>query len=443
MITDQDGAGRESTIASKTIELDADLSVPKHSRLRINAFWVLTGNGFRLVIQSVYFIIIARSLQVNEYGAFVAVVALAAILSPFVGMGTSNLLIKNVASDEGSFSLSWGRALLTTLATGALALLIVSACRFVLPADIHWAVLFYVSAADLIFGRLSDLVGFAFGAKERFSITAQISVWISLSRLIGLASLTLFLHHPSVEQWALVYLGASFATAAGALSWALLALGMPKLNLENIGAELKEGFFFSVGQSAQSIYNDIDKTMLSKLGDLSSTGIYGAAYRLIDVSMVPLRSVISAAYPGVFRAGKGGIKGAMQYILRMLPKAFLYGLFILLALLVAAPVVPRVLGHEYARTVEALRWLAILPVLKSIHFFLADALTGAGYQRVRTAIQASVAILNVLINIWIIPAYSWRGASWSSIACDGGLGVFLYVAIIVITKREASLAIAG
>jgi O-antigen/teichoic acid export membrane protein len=110
---------------------------------------------------------------------------------------------------------------------------------------------------------------------------------------------------------------------------------------------------------------------------------------------------------------------------------------IFVGLFVAAPIVPIVLGKDYARAVEALRWLALLPLFKSIHYFLADSLTGAGYQRIRTAGQIGVAVFNVALNLWLIPAYSWRGAAWSSLASDGALALTMYVAVMYIMSREA------
>ena len=80
--------------------------------------------------------------------------------------------------------------------------------------------------------------------------------------------------------------------------------------LEAIVSELREGFYFSAGLSAQTIYNDIDKTMLARLGTLDATGIYGAAYRLIDVSFVPLSSLLAATYPIFFQKGTDGIPAA-------------------------------------------------------------------------------------------------------------------------------------
>ena len=119
----------------------------------------------------------------------------------------------------------------------------------------------------------------------------------------------------------------------------------------------------------------------------------------------------------------------MRHSRRLLVRIIPYSLFASVALLLGAPLVPHILGHQYADITEALRWLALLPVLKTLHYFIADALTGAGHQGTRTLIQIGVAAFNVLINLWLIPAYGWRGAAWSSIASDGLLALTLMVVV--------------
>jgi O-antigen/teichoic acid export membrane protein len=57
-------------------------------------------------------------------------------------------------------------------------------------------------------------------------------------------------------------------------------------------------------------------------------------------------------------------------------------------------------------------------LLRCIHSFLADAFSGAGLQRVRSAIQVLVAFTNIGLNLAILPRYSWRGAAWASLGCD-------------------------
>ena len=88
--------------------------------------------GLRLFIQGAYFVLIARSLGPNAYGAFVTLVAMAGILGPFSGMGTPNLFIKNVRSGKREAAVCWGNGLLLTTLSGLLFSLLMVATKYVL-----------------------------------------------------------------------------------------------------------------------------------------------------------------------------------------------------------------------------------------------------------------------------------------------------------------------
>ena len=408
------------------------------SLLISNTAWVLAGYGVRVLIQAAYFIIIARSLGVKQYGAFIGATALIGVLSPFVGLGSGFLLIKNVARDKTLFAEYWGNGLLITLFSGvALFVLAALLCSALLPVPALAVV--FIGLSDLIFARMVDMAGWAFQAFETLSKTARLNVLLSLTRLFGIAGLALAVGHPTVVAWAAAYLTGSMITALIAVTWATLRLGKPKVALARLGGrEIVEGFYFSVGGSAYSIYNDIDKTMLARLSTLEATGIYGTAYRLIDVACIPLTALTSAAYAGFFREGKDGIQAAMRYGQRLL-KAFVpYPLLVFIALFIGAPVVPLVLGHQYVQVTEALRWLAVLPLLRTFQYFIADSLAASGYQGLRTLAHVGVAVFNILINLWIIPSYGWRGAAWSSIATDGLLAAALWFAADRLARRPQS-----
>jgi O-antigen/teichoic acid export membrane protein len=128
---------------------------------------------------------------------------------------------------------------------------------------------------------------------------------------------------------------------------------------------------------------------------------------------------------------------------RLLPKAIVYSAFIFACLLLTAPLVPHVLGKNYALSVVALRWLALLPVIRTIHSFYSDALTAAGRQGLRMTLQLFVALFNIGINLWLIPAYSWRGAVISSLISDVLLAVLVVTAIAIVRRAESPLALAS
>jgi O-antigen/teichoic acid export membrane protein len=417
-------------------------AMPQNALAR-NTAWMILGRGLGLIIQAAYFIEIARSLGVSNYGAFVGVVALVGIVWPFASVGGSNLLIKNVSRDKSLFALYWGRALTTTAAFGSLLIVFVLLLSlFVLPRQIPLLLVALVAASDILALNVVTIASQTFQAFERLDWTAGLGVLMIASRLAGAIILIAIYPHPSALQWGYSYFGSAAVVAVLASLVVCKKLGFPVLNWRRSPSEMREGFWFSTSQSAQTVYNDIDKTMLARLATLDATGIYGAAYRLIDVSFVPVSALLYSAYPNFFRAGADGISSSLRYAKPLLLRAGGYSLVVCAAILLCAGWVPYVLGPDYARIVEALRWLAVLPVLKAMHYFLADTLTGAGYQAVRTCIQAGVGAFNILINLWLIPAYSWRGAAWASIASDALLLCGVGSAVFLLSRQRRGVLVA-
>jgi O-antigen/teichoic acid export membrane protein len=403
-----------------------------------NTMWALGGYGTRLLIQAAYFIIIARYLGAKEYGTFIAVTAFINIISPFVGIGGGNLLVKNVARDSTLFPIYWGNGLFTTFVSGVFLMASVMAlCRLMLPKEIPMIVIVLVGISDLLFVRILDLAAWAFQGCEKLSKNAQLNVLISLSRLVGIASLALFRSHATVVAWSAMYLAGSVFASLFAVVWVTSTFGRPRLALGRIRGEILEGFYFSASLAAQTIYNDIDKVMVARLASLEAAGIYAAAYRLIDVAFIPIRAVLNAAYVDFFRRGSAGLTESLRYGRRLLFRILPYPVVIFAVLLIAAPLVPHILGRGFADATAALRWLALLPLLKAVHYFVSDSLTGAGYQGLRTLSQIGVAVFNALINLWLIPAYGWRGAAWSSLASDGLLAATLWIAALQLCRATS------
>lgn len=408
----------------------------RHNLLARNTLWMMAGHGLRLIVQATYFVLIARTLGAEGLGAFMGVVAMVNIASPFAGLGIGNLLIKNVSRDASLFSCCWGNALLVTLVSAAVLFgLVMTFWYFVLAVSVPGSLVLVVAVSDLIFGRLVDVSGQAYMAFQKLNRTAQFQVLLSSLRFTAaLLFLVLSPGHRPVD-WSVFYLVGTAVSALVAVALVSRELGRPKLALERIRPEMKEGFYFATALSAQGIYNDIDKTMLVRLATLEATGIYAAAYRLIDVSFLPVRSLLWAAYARFFQHGMAGLQGTLGFAKRLLPMAGGYGLAVGVGLFLVAPLVPLVLGKDYTETVEALRWLALLPFLKAVHDFAADALTGAGFQGPRSCVQVLVAVTNVGLNFWLIPLYSWRGAAWASLLSDGLLALALWVLAWWLARR--------
>jgi O-antigen/teichoic acid export membrane protein len=345
--------------------------------------------------------------------------------------------VKSVARNRESFSEMWGRALITTTCCGGILIgVVLLLAHLVLPSAIPFRLVLSVAISDLLGLNLITITSQAFQAFEQMHWMATISVSLSASRLLGVLLLVAVVQHPSALQWGYIYACTTAVVVFLSSCLVFAKLGKPQFMLRPSLADLREGSYFSIGLSAQSIYNDTDKTMLAHFGTLEATGIYGAAYRLVDVTVAPVQAMLYAAYPNFFRKGGAGISSGFAYARPLLMRAMGYGALVCIAILLLADTVPYILGGEYVRVTEALRWLSPLPFLKATHYFLSDTLTGSGHQRLRSIIQMGVALFNVLINLWLIPAYSWRGAAWSSIASDMLLACSVGTAVYALAKRS-------
>lgn len=212
-----------------------------------------------------------------------------------------------------------------------------------------------------------------------------------------------------------LYLLQSVLIGAAALSWTIMSYGRPSVGRVDLRERFQEGLHFAVGTSAQNAYTDVDKIMLPRLAGLEAVGIYTGAFRFVVVAFLPLNAFLGALYPRFFEAGQYGYSAARQVAWRALPITAAYGLLACTGLWLAAPLLPRLLGPGFGESVQALRALSVLLLVQSLYFPFADALTGSGLQRVRTAGQVGSLICNIGLNLVLIPRLGWLGAVYSSI----------------------------
>ena len=414
----------------------AKLKKLRHNTTAQGTLWVLGARLLRTFLQSAYFLLVARALGAQQYGTFIGVTALTKVLLPFAAWGSAQVLTKQVARNREQFPQAWGNALylVTTFALLSFALLI-PAGEIILPNVAHLGLWVSIGIADLFFSRILDVALKAFLAVEMAHRNAQLHVLLSINSVLAALCLSLLVPEPTALIWGQFYLVSRIATAAVALLLVWRDIGPPRLALKQIHPELTQGFYFAVDLSAQSFSADLDKTMLARMATLQATGIYGAAYRIIDVAMAPVFSVMAVSYAKFFKKGASGIQGSLSVAKRLVPLAGGYGAIATVGLWLVAPLVPYVLGPEYEPAIAALRWLSPILLFKSLQYFAADTLTGAGLQGHRTFLQVVMSLFNGFGNAWLIPIYSWKGAAWASLATDGLLTLSLWGLVAFFNHR--------
>lgn len=406
------------------------------SSLARDTLWMLLSKLFNVVMQAGYFILVARLLGTENYGSFVVIAASASILFPFVALGSEHVLVQNVSINRSCFPTHWGNSLLLVIVSGCVLtsiMLLISPLIF--PTNITKTTELLILLADLVCLSLLDLSSKALMATDRVKKMAQLGVLSTSSKLLAALALAVFFSEPNLIVWSYLYFASSIITAVIGIIAVNKMAGLPKLSMDELKSNLGQGFYFAISASATNINAGLDKSMLGKLADVSAAGIYGSAYRFIDVGNVPLLALFGATYTRFFQHGVTGIRGSLGFAKRLLPILIFYAIASLIGYQFLAPYIPAILGEEYREAISALLWLSPLPAIAALQYLAADTLTGAGNQKSRSFIQVVAAIMNLVLNILWIPQYSWKGAALATLVSDSFKLVCLWIVVFWLYRK--------
>lgn len=388
--------------------------------------------ALRVIFQAIYFVILARSFGAEKYGAYVGIIALISLFIPFASWGGDFLVIRSIARERSLFRDYYGRAILKTALFGVLFVLVVLGISRVVPIPkTSFQTIFYLALSNLVFMKLGDVCRGVFIGVDQLKYASLITFLLSFNRFLAAVSLLVFFDTPTLEDWSRLYCIATLTTTVVSTFLVAKHVGRPKFSAATLNKDLGVGLAFSVSASAENIYNDLDKSMLAKLSTLEAAGIYGAAYHILSVSLLPINSLMLASFRNFFQEGVNGIQGTFKLCKKLFPLSVGYSILAIIGILVFGPLLPKILGDEYASSLPALIWLSPVLFFRSMHFLGADILTGSNHQTTRSSFQVLIAIVNAVLNFWLIPRYSWYGAIWATLTSEALLMLFLWGAIYV------------
>jgi O-antigen/teichoic acid export membrane protein len=393
---------------------------------------VTIGLALRAIAQGTVFVVVSRTLGIENYGGFAAILALASVFGTFGALGTQMVMLREVALASSAFASAWGRTLMTiAISTPVLLLVYLLSAWWILPRQISIAVIVLVGLAEVVLTPVNLCTITAYQGHERMGRVAQLTPLLIFPRFLAAMMLWLLATIAPSSMllliWAILY--AVSALTAGVYAHRLvhreLGTGQrPKLT--SIWPAIRQGLPFAAGSAAVKTHTEIDKTMLSRLSTLESTGAYSAGHRVIDLASIPIVSLLSVTWPRFFRAGSQESRDIFTLARGILPVPAVYAVLAGLFLYYSADFLPMLLGTDYAAAANVLRWLAWLPLISLPRLLFQMMLASSGRQLAAVGTLTIGAASNVGLNLWLIPAYGWQGAAMATYAAE----ILMIIAIL-------------
>jgi O-antigen/teichoic acid export membrane protein len=400
-----------------------------------NTLWGMAAEAGRVLTSGVCFFLLARTLGPRQFGQFAGLLALVSVFFPFAALGAGNLLVMRVARDPSTFRTQWYIALRTVVVgSTAACVAAVFLARLIMPS-IPLSIVIAVSVAELIACSAIEVSGHTYVAHDRLRGVAILRTLLGGTRVVGLMFMMVSGTSKTLAAWAPLYLLSTILAAAIALIAATRAFGRPEQTPMRV-RELGRGLPFAFGAASAEVQDDIDKTLLVRFGFLAEAGVYAVAYRVVSFVFLPVRALLFASYASFFRVGADGAVSARRLARRLMVIPLIYTSAMAAIGMAGAGVFQSMLGDGYESAAVILRLLLFLPIVRVLQYFPADALTGSGHQHVRAGLQTCTAVLNVALNVALIPRLGWRGPVVATFASEVLFAAVLWWRLNTISRRE-------
>jgi O-antigen/teichoic acid export membrane protein len=168
-----------------------------------------------------------------------------------------------------------------------------------------------------------------------------------------------------------------------------------------------------------TIYFRIDTLMLSLIRGVTEVGIYGIAYRVIEIVITLPGFFVLSVFPIISGYVASRDARLPQAVQRSTDVLVITGvLTIVLIALLAKPIITLISGHQFVEAAQPLRVLMIGVGFSFLNLFLGYLLVAHDQQKKLLGIGIFALVINVASNLYAIPRFGYMGAAWTTVGSE-------------------------
>ena len=384
----------------------------------------------------VLFAVMARELSATDLGVFVFGLAFLQIATLPLDLGFDPYMLRRIAKERESIHTLFFDVISLKLVLTVPILAIAAGLLLVADYSELTRQVVAILAIGFVFETLADTIHAVFLAHERNGLIAAVVV---VQRVAGaVAGLAVLAAGHGVVAVAVTYSGAA---AIGLVMAALLLarrIGLPRRIVSTRGWPRLTAMSLPFG--LQDLFSvmlfRLDTVILSLMATQAAVGRYGAAYRLLEASLfityalmgafVPMYTYLDdKSEPTVGGAFERSVKLALVVLV---PIAAVFGVL-------AEPICRLLFGAGLEDAAEPLRYLAPVVALIGVVTLASALVVSRDNPMIIVWTTAAIVVVNVALNIALIPGLDETGAAIAMLASE--------VALLLIVGPLASRAVGG
>jgi O-antigen/teichoic acid export membrane protein len=363
-------------------------------------------------------VLLARDGGPRSLGVVQFALTLSALL-PFY-YGIPSLLAREVARrpEDGRRWVEVG--LLLSILFGGLFLVLLPVGTWVVGASPETVWSIAIATVGMVFDGIGRVPFAAFWAWERMGLEALVTGGQEACYLGATVAVL------AAGGGPLAVLGAFAASRAVGAVWGWLIVGrrlgglpLPRAERAFFRSTVRSCTPFAIGDTLTLTYARFDSVLLGIWKGPASVGLYQAATNLVLYFNTVARSINRALFPRMGRAWPdhrdefGRLRDLSLRLIAFLAVPITVG-----SLLLAPRTIEAFYGPAFAPVVLTYQLLIVVIPVRMAANTMSLSLAATDRQTPRTIAVSAAAVLNIGLNCWFIPRWSYLGAAMTTVICE-------------------------
>ena len=409
---------------------------PNLEKIVHNIGWLFFDKILRMGVGFFVGVWIVRYLGPEQFGLLSFATAFVGLLGAFATLGLQSIVVRDIVRNPDCAPETLGTTAILQLIGGTAAYLIVLiAIAYLRPDDAIVRSIVAILGSTMLL-KASEISVYWFESK----VLSKYTVWVQNGIFLVFATVkvVLILQQASLIAFVWTMLAEAVVVAIillGVMSKYGLLLTKLLINIKSAKSLLKDSWPLLLSGIAVTIYMKIDQIMLGHMIGVEAVGIYSAALRISEVWYFIPMTIVASTFPAILESKKRSDK---QYYARLQK---LFDLMVVISVGLALPttflstsIVTLLFGETYGDAGMILSihiWAAVFVFLgaASSKWYIAEGRQVLSLQR--TVIGA---IINIALNLLLIPNYGGTGAALATLISQFTAN-FLFDIIYNVTRR--------
>ena len=388
-------------------------------RIVVNFASLMASQIIARLIQLAIFVFLARSLRKDDFGVFSFGFAFSMIAVIIADFGLSLLLVREISRDKKSASKYLSNSIYAKIILSVITLILAILFFEIIDYSKEVKIVAYVMLLFTLLQSFTEIYFSIYRAFEKMYYDALIkilrmalllaAVFYLIKKGYGIAAISMafLVTEIIILIMAAILTYTKFVRISFRFDYRVI-----KRLIENSSI-----FFFSVVFT--TIYLYIDQIFISKLRGTTEVGVYSAAANIVIMLIFIPQMYVNSIFPVISRfyiTSKKSLKLAYEKSFKYM---FVLGLSIATGIYVLSDKIIFLLyGKEFIEAVIVLKVLTGYSFLKFLNPVTGYTLIAINKQGTRLFGQASAAVINIVLNIILIPKYGIVGAAIATLVTE-------------------------